>query len=166
MFVVDTNVLVRAADQDSPYHEPCRALVEQWRQQTTSWYLTWGILYEFIRVVTHPRVLESPWDPESAIGFVTALLEAPGTRVLQESDRHVEVARDVFHEIAGIGGNLVFDVHTAILMREHGLRTIYTSDADFNRFPFLDVVDPLTGRGRTAIRERRQGWSSGARRRS
>jgi predicted nucleic acid-binding protein len=32
---------------------------------------------------------------------------------------------------------------TAILMREHGISTIYTRDADFRRFPFLQVVDPV-----------------------
>jgi predicted nucleic acid-binding protein len=29
-------------------------------------------------------------------------------------------------------------------MREHGVRRIYTRDADFHRFPFLEVVDPLS----------------------
>jgi uncharacterized protein len=40
-------------------------------------------------------------------------------------------------------GNLVHDAHTAILMREHGIRRIITRDVDFHRFPFLEVVDPL-----------------------
>jgi predicted nucleic acid-binding protein len=35
------------------------------------------------------------------------------------------------------------DVQTAVLMREHGIRRIYTRDADFHRFEFLEVVDPL-----------------------
>jgi hypothetical protein len=33
--------------------------------------------------------------------------------------------------------------HTAILMREHGIGRICTRDTDFNRFPFLEVIDPL-----------------------
>ncbi|HEX9241544.1 MAG TPA: hypothetical protein VF875_03790 [Anaeromyxobacter sp.] len=28
-------------------------------------------------------------------------------------------------------------------MREHGVRRIYTRDADFFRFPFLEPVDPV-----------------------
>jgi hypothetical protein len=58
------------------------------------------------------------------------------------------VAAKVFAEIPGIGGNLVFGAQTAILMREHGLKTIYTRDTDFRRFPFIDVVDPLDERAR------------------
>ena len=38
----------------------------------------------------------------------------------------------------------MFDARTAILMREHGISTIYTRDTDFNRFPFLTVIDPVT----------------------
>ena len=45
MFVVDTNILVYAADADSPLHAACRARVEEWRGQSSAWYLTWGIAY-------------------------------------------------------------------------------------------------------------------------
>jgi CubicO group peptidase (beta-lactamase class C family) len=31
---------------------------------------------------------------------------------------------------------------TAVLMREHGIRRIYTRDTDFHRFPFLEPIDP------------------------
>ncbi len=35
------------------------------------------------------------------------------------------------------------------MMRENGIRTIYTRDTDFNRFPFLDTLDPVTDNRRT-----------------
>ena len=50
MFVPDTSVLVYAVDEDSPFHTRCRGLLETWRIQSSPWYLTWGILYEFLRV--------------------------------------------------------------------------------------------------------------------
>jgi predicted nucleic acid-binding protein len=54
------------------------------------------------------------------------------------------VAARTLVEVAGLRGNLLHDAHTAILMREHGIRRIYTRDADFHRFRFLEVLDPLT----------------------
>lgn len=72
MFVVDTNVLLYAANTDAAEHGRCRDLLESWRGRSTVWYTTW-----------------------------------------------------------------------AILMREHGVRRIYTRDADFHRFPFVEVLDPL-----------------------
>lgn len=53
------------------------------------------------------------------------------------------MAEKVLTEIPLLRGNLMHDAHTAILMREHGIRQIYTRDSDFHRFPFIDVVDPL-----------------------
>jgi len=144
MFVVDTNILIYAADRDARDHHTCRVLLESWRRNTTPWYLTWGIVYEFVRVVTHPRVLIRPFSPDQAWQFLDALLASPRLGMLVETDRHRHIAGEVFAEVPGISGNLVFDAHTAILMRENGIKTIYTRDMDFKRFSFLDTIDPVT----------------------
>jgi toxin-antitoxin system PIN domain toxin len=143
VFVVDTNVLVYGADEDSPAHERCRSLLEEWRPQPDAWFITSSILYEFLRVVTHPRVLRNPWPLGRAWEFVEALLASPGISVLTAGERHVTVAAATFAELPFLAGNVMHDAHTAVLMREHGIRTIFTRDSDFHRFPFLDPVDPL-----------------------
>ncbi len=144
MFVVDTNVLVYAADVRAPEHERCRALVERWREGSGAWFLTWGICYEFLRVVTHPRVMRQPWTGREAHEFIEAILSAPGLDMLVHTERHREVLRDVLAEVPGVAGNLWHDTETAALMREHGIRRICTRDTDFHRFPFLEPIDPLT----------------------
>ncbi len=143
MFVVDTNILLYAVNQDSPMHERCAALVAEWRARREAWFLTWGICYEFLRVVTHPRVLEYPWSRGSAWGYVEALLASPGLSVLTETDRHADVGRALIEAVPAVRGNLFHDAHTAILMREHGIRRIVTNDADFHRFGFVEVIDPF-----------------------
>ena len=143
MLTVDTNVLVYAADIDSPHHGACRDWLERRRVRPDAWYATWPILYEFLRVTTHPRVMRRPWRMRSAWGFVTALLASPGLSVLAATTRHEDVASEVIAEMPELSGNLVHDAHTAILMREHGVRQICTRDTDFHRFPFLEVIDPL-----------------------
>lgn len=143
MFVVDTNILVYAADRRSPGHEACRALLSKCRGRTEPWYLTWGIIYEFLRVSTHHRVFSKPLSLTDAWAFLDAATASPVAGVLQETPRHEEVFKDVTAEVPDIAGNLVFDAHTAVLMKEHGIRRIYTHDAHFRRFPFLDVIDPL-----------------------
>lgn len=40
-------------------------------------------------------------------------------------------------------GNLVPDAHLVALMRQHGVRTIYTRDRDFRRFDEISAVDPF-----------------------
>jgi hypothetical protein len=39
--------------------------------------------------------------------------------------------------------NLVPDAHLAALLREHGVKVLYTHDRDFRKFDVLDVRDPL-----------------------
>jgi uncharacterized protein len=143
MLVVDTNVLVYAADQDSPFHAACRNWLDGQRLRPDGWYTTWPILYDFLRVVTHPRVMRRPWDISSAWDFVTALLSSPGLTVLVATQRHADVAAQVFTELPHLAGNLLHDAHTAILMREHGIRRVCTRDTDFHQFSFIEVVDPV-----------------------
>ena len=143
MFVVDTNVLLYAADKSAAEHRICRDFILQCRQKVTPWHLTWGIVYEFLRVATHPRVFQKPMDISLAWQFIQSILASPGLSVLLETEQHPEIAPLVFDDIPLLSGNLVFDTHTAILMREHGIKRIYTRDTDFHRFSFLEVVDPL-----------------------
>jgi uncharacterized protein len=143
MFVVDTNVLVYAVNSDSLEHARCRALLHQWRGGAGPWYTSWAILYEFLRVVTHPRVFPRPLAAEDAWSFVVAVLQSPGHTVLTESDRHAHIARELLGQVPELRGNLNHDFHTAVLMREHGIARIYTRDADFHRFNWVQVVDPL-----------------------
>lgn len=143
MLVVDTNVLVYAADVDSQFYVPCRQWLDRQRVRADAWYTTWPILYEFLRITTHPRVMRQPWSVTAAWSFVAALLSSPGLGVLVPTQRHATLAEQVITELPHLAGNLLHDAHTVILMREHGIRRICTRDTDFHRFPFLEVVDPV-----------------------
>ena len=142
--MVDTNVLVYAANRGAPEHARCRELLLSFRAQATPWYLTWSIAYEFLRIATHPRVFRTPWLPAEAWRFLEALLASPTLGVLVEGERHAVILAGLVADVPQLAGNLVHDAHTAALMREHGIRTIYTRDTDFHRFPGLEVRDPLT----------------------
>ncbi|MBI2536638.1 MAG: PIN domain-containing protein [Gemmatimonadetes bacterium] len=143
MFVVDTNLLIYAVNPDSAEHEKARASLDGWRRGDRSWFLTWGIIYEFLRVTTHPAVFAQPLDLPTARRWIAALLASPTAGLLVETDRHAEV----LEELAGLhpllAGSLVHDLHTAALMKEHGISEIQTADTDFHQFAFLRVVNPL-----------------------
>jgi toxin-antitoxin system PIN domain toxin len=137
-------VLVYAADRSAPEHSACRALLERWRRDPMPWYVTWPIIYEFLRVSTHPRVFRTPMTAQAAWAFVRVLLAAQSLTILVPGARHAAVAEQTINEVPLLRGNLLHDAHTAILMREHGIRKIVTRDADFGRFPFLEPADPMT----------------------
>lgn len=143
MQVYDTNVLVDAANRQSEFHQACRGALDQARREPSPTFLTWSICYEFLRVTTHPRVLPKPWRPQDSLRFIRDLLAAPGFEVLVATRRHALVLEQTLGELPDIRDNLCHDLHTAVLMREHGIGRICTRDKDFHRFPFLTVVEPL-----------------------
>ncbi len=143
MLAVDTNVFVYAADIRSPFHDACRSWLERQRELPDAWFSSWPILYEFLRVTTHPRVMPNPMSLATAWQFVAGLLEAPGFDVLLPTSRHAAVASELIEEMPRLAGNILHDVHTAVLLREHGVSRICTRDTDFHRFGFLEIVDPM-----------------------
>lgn len=143
MFVVDTNLLLYAVNPDSPDHARARHLIEEYRRDDRLWFLSWGIIYEFLRVATHPRVFPQPLGLVEARAWMAALLGAPAVSVLTHTERHASVLDELCERHPRLGGNPVHDLHTAALMLEHGVLEIRTADTDFHQFPFLRVVNPL-----------------------
>jgi uncharacterized protein len=142
-FLIDTNIFLHAVNGASPYHTPARRFLDVHRQTRTTWCTTWPILYEFLRVATHYRVFPRPIKPKQALSFVGALLGGDEVAILAPTGRHLEVLESVVAELGHPAGNLFRDIHTAALMREHGLREIITADTDFLQFRFLAVTNPL-----------------------
>lgn len=79
--------------------------------------------------------------------YIEALLASPGLALLQQTTRHREIAGEIIKKYATLSGDIVHDLHTAILMKEHGIKNIYTFDQDFNRFDFAKVLDPTNEPG-------------------
>ena len=147
MFAVDTNVLLYAVNENCEEHPACGSLVRRWRLGKLPWFVSWGVLYEFLRVSTHPRIFPSPLAPAEAMRFLGGILAAPALTVLEHSQRHQAVLEQTLAEVPEARGNLVHDAHLAVLMREHGIHRVYTRNAvDFQKFPFLEVIDPLNER--------------------
>lgn len=143
MFVVDANVLVVAADRGDPNHEACRTLLQEWRQQPTPWYLTWPILFDFLRLASDPGIYRKPWTIEQAWSFVEAILAAPALNVLTAGNRHQTIIEGILEQLPDLQGELMHETQIVATMLEHGIRQIVTRDTEFHRFPMLEVVDPL-----------------------
>lgn len=141
--VFDTDVLVYASDGDSEFHDLCLQRLEEARRDSFPNFLTWNICYQFVRVVTRRRADWSAWDPQEAWRFIETLLGSPGFEMLHPTVRHAAVLGQTLSELPDVRGDLVRNLQTAVLMREHGVSRICTRDTDFHRFPFLTVVDPL-----------------------
>jgi predicted nucleic acid-binding protein len=92
--------------------------------------------------VTHPRIYAPPTPLPRALDQVDAWLACPSLLLLGEPAGHWPSLRAL---LAGgrIVGRQVHDARIAALCQQHGVRTLWSADRDFNRFPSLTVVNPL-----------------------
>ncbi|MBI2985823.1 MAG: PIN domain-containing protein [Deltaproteobacteria bacterium] len=142
MKAIDTNVLVYAEIVSSPHHKKARKLVTELAEGALPWAIPWPCLYEFLRVVTHPRVFHPPAPLQLVLSDLKAILASPSLVLLSETPRHFEVMEAVI-KTSGVTGNLIHDAHIAALCLEHGVAELLTGDRDFARFPGLNISDPF-----------------------
>ena len=107
------------------------------------WALPWPCVYEFLQVITHPRVFDPPTDLDHALEDLESLLASPSLVMLGEGPAHAGHMRRMV-DGGRTTGNLVHDAHIAALALEHGARETWTLDRDFARFPGLRTRNPLT----------------------
>jgi toxin-antitoxin system PIN domain toxin len=140
MITVDTNILLYAVNQDDPRSaQACRA-IEQIANDHRPWSLSWSIVYEFLRVATHPRVFSSPLNSGDAWSFVSELMSQSRCIMLTETTAHRSTLEQCIEDIPRIRGNLVHDLYIAVLMREHGIPQLLTEDHDFRLFPWIEPL--------------------------
>src|SRR5262245_20742107 len=135
--------MLYGANSDAVEHVRAREFLAEVGTTRDSWYVTDGILYEFLRASTHAKVFPRPLTWREAVDFLQSFVDADNVYVLRVGDEHWPLLTEVLGELTHPSGNLFFDVRTVVLMREHGVRRIYTTDTDFLQFSGIEVVNPL-----------------------
>lgn len=142
MIAVDTNILVYAHREDSPWHDAALRKLTELAEGKTPWAIPWPCIHEFLAVVTHPRIYSPPSPLAAAIDQVEAWLESPSLELLSETQGYWPELRSALTQ-GRISGAQVHDARVAAICRDHGVRELWTSDRDFGRFPSLTVRNPL-----------------------
>lgn len=141
-FSVDASVLLYASDSGSPFAERAREFLTDKAAGPDLFYLAWPTVMSYLRIATHSAIFTRPLAPDEAMRNIQQLLDLPHVRTLGEDEGFWDLYRGVAAQFP-MRGNAVPDAHLAALLRQHGVGTIYTNDADFKRFSFLSVVNPF-----------------------
>jgi toxin-antitoxin system PIN domain toxin len=164
MIALDTNILVYSRREESIHHKAARKLITDLACGRDPWAIPWPCVYEFLRVVTHPRVFHPPTDLDTALEDLASLFDCPSLVLLGEGSQHPDY---LFHTVGGgeATANQAHDAHIAALVLEHGVRELWTTDRDFSRFPGLRTRNPFTERDVHGPRARYRARAGGGRRR-
>lgn len=141
MLLLDANILVGAFRPDEPDH----ASLKSWLEKTLNEGLevTFPALVEvaFLRIVTHPRIFETPSPLEEAVEFLQAIHESGQFRetqwTLRMRGRWWQWCRELELE-----GNDVNDAYLAATAAESRCR-LCSRDGGFSRFHGLDWWNPI-----------------------
>lgn len=140
MKLVDVNVLIYAHREEADRHKEFKAWLERTiRDEGIA--VTDLVLSGFLRVVTHPRILDPPSPTAVAQAFVEQLRQHPACTVIHPGARQWSVFLRLVRQ-AGCTGNLIADAFHAATAIDAGCEWI-TTDRDYARFPGLRWRHPL-----------------------
>ncbi len=143
MLLLDVNVLVHAHRVEAEDHGRYRAWLTELLNGEPAFAMSDLVLSAFVRLLTSPRVFQSPATTAQALRAATVLRDRPNCRPLTPGPRHWAIFTRLCAQ-AGTKGNLVADAYHAALAIEHGCEWV-TTDRDFSRFAGLRWSHPLDG---------------------
>ena len=140
-FLLDTNILTRAAQPSHPWCQTAVDAVVELRRRSMPLHLVPQNLYEFWSVATRPA---------NANGLGMSVAEAVAElaelkrlyTILDETPAILREWEDLVLQL-GVLGKSAHDAHLVAAMHVHGLSQILTfNPADFRRYSTITVVAP------------------------
>jgi uncharacterized protein len=144
MIAVDTNILVYAHREESPFHARAVACLTELAEGNAPWAVPWPCIHEFFSIVTHPRIYDPPSPIARAVDQLDAWLESPTLVLLSESMAHWSILRSLVSS-AQISGPMIHDARIAVICMQNGVTELLSADRDFGRFPGFKTRNPLIG---------------------
>ena len=142
MIALDTNILVYAHRQDSPFHSAALDVLSQLANSRQPWAIPWPCIHEFISITTHPRIYNPPTPIDTALAFLENWLQSKSLILLSEGDSHfAQIA--ALSRRAKLAGPKIHDARIASLCLANAIEMLYTADRDFSLFPELKTRNPL-----------------------
>ena len=141
--LLDANVLVYSIDTSSSAHDPARRWLVEALAGPVRLALPWQTIGAFVRLVTHPRVLERPLSGPVAWGVVEQWLAQPVVWIPAADAGTADILGRLIRRY-DVRRNLVPDAQLAALAVQHGVPVV-SADPDFARFEEVRWVNPVRG---------------------
>ena len=143
LIAIDTNILVYAHRQESPFHTLASGILRSLSEGGQEWAIPWPCCYEFLSVVTNRRIWkDNPTPVERAWQQLIAWSDSPSNRMIGETEGFLEIL-STFIQRPRVRGSVVHDARVAAICVAHGAEVLLTRDRDFSLFPELRIRDPI-----------------------
>lgn len=137
MTALDSNTIIGIMVSSSSFHQEIMAGMESLEDDLCTTPTNIG---EVLRLLTHSKVFPSPLKIEKAVEALEQLIEAYNIRILDEDIFWWQQLPELARQVIGLKGNEVFDARIALCLRQHKIKKIFTRDADFKKYSFLQTI--------------------------
>ena len=144
MIAVDSNILVYAHRQESPFHEIARSKLSELAEGGRLWAIPWPCIHEFFSVVTHSRIFGIPTPLDLALAQVETWLAGPRVQTIGETPGYWSILKNILQQ-GKISGPKVHDARVVAICVQNGVTVLWSADRDFSRMSGIEVVNPLVG---------------------
>jgi len=140
--LIDTNVLVYASDQTSPFHQEAVRLREKGLKGEISLCVSPQILTEFFAIITDPKRVNNPRTCQEALIEIEKYLYSKNILKIYPGPDIIEKILDLLRRYE-ITRQEVFDLQLVATMLSNNITQIYTyNKSDFSKFKEIKVLSP------------------------
>jgi len=139
---MDVNILVYAHREDIEHHTQTLKWLELIINSNTDFGYSELVLSGFLRLVTHPKIFQTPSTLEDALTFVEQIKNQSNAVLITPKDRHWIIFKDLVLSTKAVG-NFIPDAYHAALAIESGSEWA-TADKGFKKFKGLKTFNPLS----------------------
>jgi predicted nucleic acid-binding protein len=141
--LLDTNILVYAADAMSEFHVPAKQLRDQGVQGNIPVAVSPQILFEFFAVITNPRRVTQPRSPQEAREEMQKYLQAIAIQKISPGEDITDRVLTLLQQHPQITRQDIFDCLLVATMQINGIQRIYTYNRQhFTPFADIEVLTP------------------------
>lgn len=140
--LIDTNVLVYAADEMSPFHQASKTLRDKSLKGEISLCISPQVLNEFFATVTNPKRVGNPRTREDALLEIEKYFRLEAILKIYPGPQTIETTLSLLKQY-DIKRQQIFDLYLVATMLSNNVTRIYTfNQADFCKFKEIEVLEP------------------------
>ncbi len=140
--LLDTNILVYAADEMSPFHQAARALIEKGLRGEILLCICPQVLNEFFATVTNPQRVSNPRTQNEARLEMEKYFFSKNILKIYPASDFIEITLDLLKRCEVIRQE-IFDLQLVATMLSNNVTRLYTYNSDdFTKFREIEVLSP------------------------
>ena len=140
--LLDTNILVYASDETSPFHQAAVALREKGLRREIPLCICSQVLSEFFAIVTDPKRVSSPRTQGEALLEMEKYFYSKSILKIYPAPEIVDIMMG-FLKRYEITKQEIFDLQLVATMLSNNVTRLYTyNQEDFSKFKEIEVLSP------------------------